>query len=105
MASTPRTRHTTQTPEGLRHGDRMKQPEFHRRYETYPEDDKFELVAGVVYMASPLKQPHGTAHPELSYVLTSYKAHTPGVQVADNMTAILGEESEPQPDLMLRILT
>jgi Uma2 family endonuclease len=38
-------------------------------------------------------------------VLTYYKGNTPGVEVADNMTAILGEESEPQPDLMLRLLT
>jgi Uma2 family endonuclease len=55
-------------------------------------------------MASPVKRYHGTYHPELSFVLTFYKAGTPGVEVADNMTAILGEESEPQPDLMLRLL-
>jgi Uma2 family endonuclease len=82
----------------------MSQAEFHRRYEAYPEDVKFELIGGVVHMASPLKRRHGTYHPELSLVLTHYKAGTPGVEVADNMTAILGEKSEPQPDLMLRLL-
>src|SRR5206468_2383959 len=34
-----------------------------------------------------------------------YQAGTPGTEVAGNMTAILGEHSEPQPDLMLRLLT
>jgi hypothetical protein len=96
-----RTRPTPLPP--LHNGDHMSQPEFHRRYEAYPEDVKFELIGGVVYMASPLKRPHGTYHPELSLVLTLYKASTPGVEVADNMTAILGEESEPQPDLILRL--
>lgn len=89
----------------LYNGDHMKQPEFHRRYLAYPDDRKFELIGGVVYMASPLKRPHGTSHPELSLVLALYKGSTPGVEVADNMTTILGEESEPQPDLMLRLLT
>jgi hypothetical protein len=82
----------------------MSQAEFHRRYEAYPEDVKFELIGGTVYMASPLKRLHGTCHPELSLVLTLYKAGTPGVEVADNMTTILGKKSEPQPDLMLRLL-
>ncbi len=89
----------------LHNGDHLTQAEFHRRYEAYPEDVKFELIGGIVYMASPLKRKHGTSHPELNLVLTVYKAGTPGVEVADNMTAILGEESEPQPDLMLRLLT
>ena len=89
----------------LHNGDHLTQKEFHRRYEAYPEDVKFELIGGIVYMASPLKREHGMYHPELSLVLSLYKAGTPGVEVADNMTTILGEESEPQPDLMLRVLT
>jgi hypothetical protein len=88
----------------LREGDRLKQPEFHRRYEQYPEDVKFELIGGVVHMPSPLKMPHGTYHFKLGLVLALYEAATPGIQGADNTTAILGEESEPQPDLMLRLL-
>lgn len=88
----------------LRPGQRLKQPEFHRRYEQYPEDVKFELIGGVVYMTSPLRQPHGSYHPELSGVLWLYKGGTPGIEVLDNATTILGEESEPQPDLALRIL-
>jgi hypothetical protein len=82
----------------------MKQPEFHRLYEAYPEDVKFELVGGIVYMASPIGRPHGIYHPTLSLVMALYQTETPGVEVADNATAILGEESEPQPDLAMRIL-
>jgi Uma2 family endonuclease len=89
----------------LCNGDRMKQPEFHFRYEAYPEDVKFELVGGTVYMASPLRRPHGVYHTELGLVLGFYRAETPGVEAVDNATLILGEDSEPQPDLCLRILT
>ncbi len=32
----------------LENGDRLTQPEFHRRYEAYPEDVKIELVGGIV---------------------------------------------------------
>ena len=88
----------------LCNGDRMKQPEFHRLYEAYPEDVKFELVGGIVYMASPLGRPHGVYHTRLGTVLGIYDSETPGVEASDNSTAILGEESEPQPDLALRIL-
>jgi hypothetical protein len=89
----------------LVNGDRMKQPEFHRRYEAYPEDVKFELIGGTVYMASPLRRAHGLYHPVFSAVLWLYHSETPGVEVLDNTTTILGEESEPQPDLELRILS
>ena len=82
----------------LDNGDRMKQPEFHRRYQVYPKDVKIELIGGVVYMASPLRYPHGTYHMKLGFVLESYVAGTPGVEGADNATTILGEESEPQPE-------
>jgi Uma2 family endonuclease len=88
----------------LENGDRMTQAEFHRRYESYPEDIKFELVEGVVYMASPLRRAHGKYHVQLAVLLALYESKTPGVEVLDNVTTILGEESEPQPDLALRVL-
>jgi len=93
--------------DGLRlyNGDRMTQPEFHRRYQAYPEDVKFELVEGIVYMASPLRRAHGKYHAQLTMLFGLYELRTPGVEVLDNVTTILGEESEPQPDLSLRILS
>ncbi len=88
----------------LENGDHMSQAEFHRRYEAYPDDTKFELIGGVVYMASPLRRTHGIFHPKLSSVLEFFQDQTPGVELLDNATNILGDESEPQPDLTLRIL-
>jgi hypothetical protein len=87
----------------LSNGDRMSQAEFHRRYEQYPEDVKFELIGGIVYMTSPLRRSHGNYHLKLALALELFASATPGVEGLDNATAILGEESEPQPDLALRI--
>lgn len=100
---TPIPQHESEIPP-LRAGDRLTQPEFHRRYEQYPEDVKFELVDGVVYLASPLRNEHGTNHLDLCGVFWIYQVATPGLSAADNTTTILGEKSEPQPDLSVRIL-
>ncbi len=56
-------------------------------------------------MASPLRRSDGRYHPHLSAVLWHYQTATPGIELLDNATTILGEESEPQPDLALRILS
>jgi Uma2 family endonuclease len=85
-------------------GQRLKQPEFHRRYAAYPEDVKFELIGGVVYKDPPVRWSHGTYHAELGAALWLYGSATPGAEGLSNATTILGEESEPQPDLELRIL-
>ncbi|MBV9124649.1 MAG: Uma2 family endonuclease [Planctomycetes bacterium] len=102
--SAPRSRPRSSELSLLENGDRMKQPEFHRRYLAYPEEVKFELIGGIVYMASPLRWPHGLYHIQLAGLFFLYTAATPGTQSGDNTTVILGEESEPQPDLVLRIL-
>ena len=88
----------------LRHGQRLTQPEFHRRYEQCPEDFKAELIGGIVYVASPMRIRHASHHPKLSLAFCLYEGGTPGVQLLDNATTILGPVSEPQPDLGLRIL-
>ena len=90
---------------GLANGDRMQQEEFHRKYEAYPDDTKYELIAGTVYMASPLRQPHGAHHFLLNWLLGTYTAETPGVEGLDNATILLDEDNEPQPDLTLRVLS
>ncbi len=91
-------------PVELYSGDRMSREEFHRIYETAPEDFKAELIGGTVYVATPLKLAHGEPHLLLGVVLVAYVSRTPGVQASDNTTVVLGEEAEPQPDLLLRIL-
>jgi Uma2 family endonuclease len=88
----------------LENGDRLTQAEFHRRYQAYPDDVKFELIGGIVYMASPVLRLHGTYHLQLGLAFGHYASRTAGVEAGDNATTILGEESEPQPDLTLRLL-
>jgi Uma2 family endonuclease len=88
----------------LANGERMSRAEFHRLYEDAPENLRAELIGGVVYMASPLRRSHGTHHVFLSALFGQYMMHTPGVEAGDNASLLLGEDSEPQPDLYLRIL-
>ena len=92
-------------PPKLRNGDRLTQAEFHRRYAAYDGDMKFELIGGIVYMASPVSRLHGLYHKDLTAVLERYEEATAGVEVSLETTNILGEESEPEPDITMRILT
>jgi hypothetical protein len=88
----------------LENGDHLDQPTFHQRYEAMPEHVRAELIGGIVFMASPMKRPHGRQHVTMSFWLELYSAHTPGTEPLDNTTAILGDDSEPQPDSALLIL-
>ncbi len=85
-------------------GQWLDQPTFHARYEAMPPGTRAELIDGVVYMPSPVGPPHGRAHVPVIVWLDYYAEQTPGSEVLDNATAILGRKSEPQPDALLRIL-
>jgi Uma2 family endonuclease len=87
----------------LRAGDRLSQPEFHRRYEAYTDDAKFELVGGIVYMMAPAGFEHGRSEFDITGILWAYERHTPGVVGAAGPTVILGNSSEPEPDLVLLV--
>lgn len=88
----------------LEPGDRLTREEFERRYEAMPESKKAELIEGVVYMPSPVRvRRHGRPHARVITWLGHYEAQTPGVEVADNATARLDLDNEPQPDAMLYI--
>jgi len=88
----------------LEPGDRLTRDEFERRYEAMPELKKAELIEGVVYMPSPVRaRRHGRPHARIIGWLIYYEACTPGVEVADNATARLDLDNEPQPDGMLYI--
>jgi Uma2 family endonuclease len=91
-------------PLPLEGGDRLTRIEFHRRYEAMPQVKKAELIEGVVYMPSPVARNHATPHARLIGWLSTYEAHTPGVEIGDNATVLLDEDNEPQPDALLRIL-
>src|SRR5437879_12991417 len=94
MSSVPRRTSCSKQPTlpPLHDGDRLTQPEFHRRYEAYPDDVKFELIGGIVYMASPLRRLHAIYHLKLGTILSLYADATPGVEALDNATTILRSE-------------
>ena len=104
MSAVPKPMQERSPEPELHSGDHMTREEFHRIYEQMPEHFKAELIGGIVYVASPLKLRHGTNHAPLSAVMYTYRGHTPGVQLGDNTTVLLGGDSETQPDLFLRIL-
>lgn len=89
----------------LRDGVRMSRARFHRLYSLAPEKTRAELIGGVVHMASPLKYEHGEIHFSLGWLFCYYVGLTPGVGTSDNATVQLGDDSEPQPDGLLRILS
>jgi Uma2 family endonuclease len=84
-------------------GDRLTRYEFERRYEAMPWVKKAELIEGVVYMPTPVRNSHSEAHSWIIGWLTNYFADTPGVRVGDNATVRLDMDNEPQPDALLRL--
>jgi len=88
----------------LEPGDRLTRDEFERRYEARPHLRKAELIEGVVFMPSPVRVfRHGQPQADFITWLGVYRAGTGGVKVADNTTARLDTDNEPQPDAMLFI--
>jgi len=88
----------------LENGDRLTRAEFERRYDAMPDVKKAELIEGVVYMPSPVRlRRHGEPHAQILIWLGSYQALTKGVIVADNASARLDLDNEPQPDALLMI--
>lgn len=90
-------------PPPIDSGDRLTRREFERRYEATPELKKAELIEGVVYMPSPVRMSHASAHGQVITWAGTYCASTPGVQLADNATVRLDLDNEPQPDVLLRL--
>ena len=88
----------------LEPGDRLIRDEFERRYAAMPNVKKAELIEGVVYMPSAVRyHQHGFPHTYLVGWLWVYHGATPGTGTADNTTARLDLDNEPQPDGMLFI--
>jgi Uma2 family endonuclease len=85
-------------------GDTLTRDEFERRYELMPDVKKAELLEGVVFMPSPVRDTHhGRPHALLAHWLTAYEELTPGVACSVDSSLRLDMDNEPQPDLMLRI--
>lgn len=88
----------------LENGDRLTRAEFMRRYDAMPDLKKAELIEGVVYLPSPVRQKyHGRPHSHLNGWLFVYEAGTPGVETGGNSTVLLDLDNAPQPDGLLFI--
>ena len=88
----------------LKHGARMNRERFHYLYEQTPEDFRVELIGGVAHEPSPISISHGESHVLLAHILASYAIETPGVQLLGNVTVMLSDQDEVEPDLLLRVL-
>jgi Uma2 family endonuclease len=85
----------------LQNGDRLSHDEFMRRYEAAP-DITAELINGTVYMASPVRlEQHGKPHAMLVTWLGVFCSRHPDIEIGDNVTVILGQNTDPQPDACL----
>lgn len=94
---------TTTPAHSLQSGDRLSAQEFDRRYAAMP-DVRAELVEGVVYVSSPVSQPHGASHGILATWIGTYQAFTPGVDASCDGTIQLDPDNRHQPDVHLKVL-
>ena len=91
------------TDHPLEAGDRLDQKTFHARYERMPPGFRAELIGGVVHVPSPVRLRHGRPFTNVIHWLGIYENATPGVEGVADVTAILGDDSEPEPDALLRL--
>ena len=101
-APTIGSRRSTLPP--LHNGDRLDQPTFHARYVLMREHTRAELIAGVVYTASPQRRKHSRSQTVLAHWLNEYELDTPGTEVLEGTSDILGADSEPEPDSCLFVV-
>lgn len=104
VRSAPRVASSKRFVPPFRNGDHMDQKTFHALYLKTPEGFKAELIGGIVYVASPVSFNHGRPHARVVGWLFNYTDATPGTELADNATFVLGDESELQPDACLVIV-
>jgi len=102
MSTVERAKPRTSLPP-LVHGQHLDQPTFHERYEAMPEGTWAELVGGVVYMPSPVRNEHADFDEDLAIWTGLYRRATKGLRGGKNATVILDEFGEIQPDGQLRI--
>jgi len=68
-----------------------------------PDSYRAELLGGIVFEPSPVSYAHGQSDGDLTWLLREYAGATPGTGVAHNVTVMLSDDDEVQPDLILRI--
>ena len=92
-------------PPPLIEGNRRDQHTFHALYEAMPPGTRAELIDGVVWMPDSFRSGHGMAKQPVIVWLDYYREQTLGLQVAANVSTVLGPRSELQPDALLYIPT
>ena len=90
-------------PPGLVTGERLTVEEFLRRWEDLPDLKNAELIAGVVYVPSPVSREHSHLDARIILWLAYYAQATPGCESGSNSTWLMAG-SAPQPDADLCIL-
>lgn len=90
-------------PPPLREGDQLTAEEFLRRWDAMPDLNRAELIDGIVYMSSPLSDPHANHDHRMNAWLGFYTVFTPGCYASANVTWVISPKSVPQPDVLLRI--
>ena len=101
MSTVERSRSATVPP--LVAGQRMDRATFHERYEAMPPDARFELIGGVVVMPSPVGAGHGQYVINLGTWVNFFRKGLPGLSGGVDATVMVDDQSEPQPDIHLRI--
>ncbi len=92
-----------QAPLPLVDGERMTHAEFRRRDALLPEGKWAELIGGIVHMVFGAHFEHATSDSALGAWLYVYTQSTPGVLSATNLSTVLGDDTEVQPDQQLLI--
>jgi Uma2 family endonuclease len=87
----------------LLNGDHLSVPEFERRYEAAPDDERAELIEGIVIMSPPTSSDHGKANSLLNHLLCLYADATPRLAAGVNASVRLDGTNEYQPDVILWI--
>jgi Uma2 family endonuclease len=102
MSTIDRQRPVTRPP--LEAGQRLDRATFHERYLAMPPETRAELINGIVHMPSPMSADHGDENFPVVIWLDHYAESTPGVRGSINVSLLLDDLGEPQPDVCLRIL-
>jgi Uma2 family endonuclease len=88
-------------PIGLPEQRRISVAEYHRMVEVgiLGEDDRVELLEGVLIAMPPMGEPHSFTIQELNRIIV--RALPDGYRVRPQLPVTLGNYSEPQPDLAI----
>src|SRR4051794_617328 len=85
-------------------GQRLDRATFHERYEAMPPGTRAELIGGVVYMPSPMRNDRGDENVPIVIWLDYYAEFTAGVRPNIGSSLLLDDNAEPQADCSVRIL-